>query len=92
MSNLPIMDRNIIHGLASEVATASFLRARDRVGSAAAEAFAYEVRHLVDFLDAPLMSASAAHELESVPDGLLKFILDRHWNLRFPERIAGATS
>jgi hypothetical protein len=60
------------------------LRACDRMPELAAEAFAYEVRTLVRGLSSMLPAAARAHGLNEVPAGLLTFILNRHWHLRFP--------
>lgn len=88
-SNLSILQRNIIDALDCEVASQAFLRACDRTGVLEAERFAIEVRQLVQFLDPALAKAATIHELEAVPDGLLQYMLDRHWHSWFPRELEG---
>ncbi|MDR7032408.1 hypothetical protein [Mesorhizobium sp. BE184] len=90
MSNLSILQRNIIEGLDCEIAAKAFLRACDRTSVLAAEDFAYEVRRLVVFHSFALPLAASGHGLEQVPDGLLPFILERHWHSRFGQQAVAA--
>lgn len=52
--NIPILYRNVMDGLKTELGRSAFLWATDKVENDrycyAAEAFAHEVEHLVDFL------------------------------------------
>lgn len=82
-ANLSVLQRNIIHALDCEISATAFLRACDRVSARRAEEFATEVKALVAFVNPALAKASSIAGFETVPDGLLKFIMDRHWNLRF---------
>ena len=83
MSNLSIIQRNIIHALDCETSEKAFLRACDRVNVCAAEAFALEVSELVRFLSYGLTEAARGHGRDEAPQGLLTFILERHWHSRF---------
>lgn len=82
LSNLSILQRNIIHALDCEVVGKAFLRACDKVGVKAAERFAFEHRDLLRSIAPALAAASCGHGLEAIPDGLVKFIMDRHWHMR----------
>ena len=84
MSNLSLLQRNIVAALDCEIAAKAFLRACDRTTVLAAENFALEVRTLVRFLEPALQHAAGGYGRHEVPEGLLKFILDRHWHDRFP--------
>ena len=86
MSNLSVFQRNVIHALDCEISASAFLRACERVNALAAEEFALEVRFLLRVISPALARASSLHGLEQVPDGLVKFILDRHWHWRFPPK------
>jgi hypothetical protein len=87
VSNLSILQQNIAHGFsASPHAHQAFFRALNLCdGTLRSEAFANEVLHLTGFMDFALPLASSGHHLGAVPDGLLAFILTRHWHYRFPE-------
>lgn len=84
MSNLSILDRNIIAGLDSEEAEAAYLRARDRAVPLVAEMFAYEARDLVVVIKPALAASARTYGLADVPTGLLDFMLNRHFYSRFP--------
>jgi hypothetical protein len=83
--NLPILERNIIHGLACDESEKAFLRALERIDTFSAERFAYEHRTVYHATLTMLGLAAANYGLERAPDGLLKFLMDRHWFLRFPK-------
>ena len=84
MSNLSILQRNICHALDCEIASTWFLRACDRTGVLAAERFAQEVKMIVNLLTVWLGTAARGYRLDSAPDGLLDFIIRRHWFATFP--------
>ena len=85
MSNYSHLETNIIDSLQSHEAKTAFVRALDKTQPMKAELFANEVDELVSFLDPTLYSAALINNLETVPSGLLKFILDRHYHCRFPQ-------
>ena len=77
MSNLTVLDRNIIAGLADDEAEAMFFRLRDGHGSLGAERLAYDwqrVRRLV----ARIVSERLP---EDKAGSLLGFIRERFFNL-----------
>lgn len=93
MNNLPILYRNVMDGLPSDLARDAFLWATERPGGDRhcyqAEAFAREVDRLVRALAPMLAAATRIHAAQGLattdphdPD-LLRFILTRHANLHF---------
>ncbi len=87
MSNLSILQQNIANSM-SPLGAKVFLQACDRLSGDhfhyEAEAFAREHETLAGSISVLLPMASRAHDLEYVPEGLEKFVLDRHWHSRFP--------
>ena len=86
-SNLPVLYQNILFGLPSDLSRDAFLWAVEQPGEDRmcyrAEAFAREVARLEGDLSPMLEAAASAHGLDSVPEGLMQFILTRHANGRF---------
>lgn len=85
--NLPVLYQNILFGLPSEISRDAFLWAVEQPGEDCmcyrAEAFARDVGRLADALSPMLEGAAGVHGLDSVPGGLMQFILTRHANWRF---------
>lgn len=88
MGNPSILEQNILFALGAQPAVnRAFTRALDKTGSlTASESFAYEVKLLVDFLEKLLPIAAKQWGLDAAPDGLMDFILERHWFFRFPQK------
>lgn len=87
MSNLSILQRNIIHALDDDAAETAFLRACDRVPVQAAERFAFEVRRVSRFLDRVLVAAARDHgAYPEVQADLKRFILERQWHRAYPAK------
>ncbi len=86
VSNLSVVQQNVINSM-SEFGAKVFLRACERLPDDRlhyeAEAFAREHERVAENLTVLLPLAAKPHG-EFVPDGLMKFILDRHWHSRFP--------
>lgn len=78
MSNISILDRNIIAGLADDDAETMFLRLRDDHGSLGAERLAYAWQRIRLFVT-PIIA-------ERLPEdkalSLVKFIRERFYNLQ----------
>ena len=87
--NPSILEQNILHALGDHPSVnRAFTRALDKTGSlTASESFAYEVKLLVDTLEKLLPIAAKQRGLDAAPDGLLNFILERHWFFRFPQKV-----
>lgn len=83
MSNLSILDRNIIHGLASEDAENMYLRARDKVGPYAAEQIAYEWLWVASMVRSLLEDCAKVHEMDA-DESLFQFIATRYFHYRLP--------
>jgi hypothetical protein len=79
MSNLSILQRNIVHGLDCEDAETVFFRACAVMPALKAEKIAYEYRNVSRFLDFALPIASANCGVE-VPHDLRSFIRERYWH------------
>lgn len=82
MSNLSILQRNIIHALDSEVASTAFLDACSSATPLAAEKYALEVKLIEESLRPILDISSSLYGLPETPRGLLDYILTRHRHLR----------
>lgn len=85
--NYSTLQANILNSLSSEDAKKAFLWACDKPDDPRhykAEDYAREVDSLVQSIRPVLQSAACVHGYESPPDGLERFILERHKNLRFP--------
>lgn len=85
--NYSILQTNVINSLQSEDAIKAFLWACDKPDDPRhykAEEYAREVDALVEKLRPMLRMTSDVHGFETAPDGLERFILDRHKNLRYP--------
>ena len=86
-SNIPVLYQNILFGLPSDLSRDAFLWAVEQPGEDRmcyrAETFAREVARLEDALSPMLEAAAGAHGLDSVPEGLMQFILTRHADWRF---------
>ena len=91
-ANMPILYRNIMSGLPTELARDAFLWATERPGNDRmcyrAEAFGREVQRLADTL-APLLDAGAkVHGLAAHDPDLMAFMLKRHANWRYGGNVA----
>jgi hypothetical protein len=87
VSNLSIRHQNwMLQWGDCEISSKAFLRALDHTNDIGAERFAHEVKKLVSVLAPALQSAASGFGLDTVPSGLLKFILERHWNMRFGQQ------
>jgi hypothetical protein len=85
VANLSILERNILHGLDCIESEKAFLKALEQTDTLSAERFAYEHRTVYHATQKMLGMAAENYGLERAPDGLLKFIMDRLWFLRFPK-------
>lgn len=86
MSNLSVLQRNIIHALDCEVSEMFFLKALEKVDTLTAERHAYVHHMLVNRLSPMLDMAARVQGLDAVPQGLMAYILDRHWFTLFPNQ------
>ena len=84
MSNLSILERNIIHAIDDDLAESAFLKAREFCGPLAAEAYALEYKAISNFLVPALLCAGGPHPTADLVD-LEQFIMKRHWHHHFPE-------
>lgn len=87
MTNLSILQRNIIDSLSNEEAQIAFLKAEELAAndrfSYFAERIARETEQLCDFLKPSISKASEPFSRDAdVQSELLDFILKRHWHLR----------
>lgn len=85
--NLPILYRNIMDGLPSDLARDAFLWAVERPGEDSmcyrAEAFAREVHDLCAAIDPMLSIAANVHGQDAYDPDLMRFIQTRHANWRY---------
>ena len=80
MSNLSILDRNILLGLEEE-SQDFYLKLRDKFGPLRAEQMTWEWEKVRNILDVALPIAVEMHgTTDAVKDDLLKFIKTRHIN------------
>lgn len=87
-SNMPILWRNVMLGLSSEVGRKAFVWAADARDVTAkkypAETYAHEVEAILDFLAPALTFARNLQEIDDERlDDLQLFMLKRHANHRF---------
>jgi len=82
--NMPILYRNIMDGLPSDIARDAFLWATDRPNEDRccyrAESFAREVHELTMSVEEMLGMAAKVHGQEAYDPNLLRFIQTRHAN------------
>ena len=77
MSNLTVLERNIIHGLDSEDAETMFLRLRESMSVLAAEEHAYGWRDAALQLRPMVSAAEALHD--GVDHGVFAYIAERFY-------------
>lgn len=88
MTNLSILDRNIIHAMDDDDAELTFLRARDKLGSLRAEHLAYEWIFLRGVLKPIIEKVADDFEATTsendVAEHVLSFIRERHYRIYAP--------
>lgn len=86
MSNLSVLQRNIIQAIDCDLSANAFLKACDHTTVLDAERFALEYRALVRQLSYMLPTAAYNYSLTEAPNGLMLYILERYWYLNFGQK------
>lgn len=91
MSNYSILQQNLLNLFKTDLGQLAFLWASERKDADRylykAEAYAYEVEHLVEQLNKMIPSAMKPHGgVQEIEMDLLKFILKRHCVYKFPDQ------
>lgn len=83
MSNLSILERNMIHALDCEKTETAFLKAREHCCEFTAEAYALEYKRVSKAV-ATMLALAGSDTSANLAD-LHEFIMKRHWHFRFPK-------